>query len=112
MKTRSLVGVIVGGTSIAFSSLCFVIAPVFTPAVVLAVVVGAIGGSVALALQARRTALVAFAFAVTPLLGLLMIQYAAERVGTGYIAFAPLVVAVIVAAWALCDFRLRIRIAT
>jgi hypothetical protein len=104
VKTHSRIGVVVGGLSIGFSTLCFLVTPVFTGALVLAALFGAISGAIAIALKARRTAMVAFIFALTPLFGFLTMEYVAERVGTGYVTFIPLVLAVVVAAWALVNY--------
>ena len=104
MKNRSLIGVIAGGTSIVFSSLCFLAMPVFTPAIVLAVLVGAVGGAVALALRARRTGLVTFIFALTPLVGFLLLEYDPWRFDTGYLAFVAVGVALMAAILALIDY--------
>ncbi len=94
METKSLIGVIAGGTSIVFSSFCFLVMPVFTPAIALAALAGAVGGTVALALQVRRTALVTFVFAVTPLFGFLLLEYGPGRFDTGYLAFILIVICV------------------
>lgn len=94
MSARSRYGVIAGGIGIVLSSLCLLVIPVFTPAIVLAVLVGALGGTLAIALQARRTAFLAFTFALTPLFGLLAMQYSA---GSGYVAFIPWALAVMIA---------------
>ncbi len=104
MKNSSL-GAVVGGISIAFSTLCYAIVAVFTPAFVLAALFGATSGGLALALKARRTAIVAFVFALAPLCEFLLVQYVVERVGSGYIAFIPLGLAVAVAVWALIDYQ-------
>ena len=98
------VGATVGGISIAFSTLCFLVTPAFTPAFILAILFGAISGAIALALKARRTAVVAFAFSLTPLLGFLLLESFAERVRSGYIAFLALGAAVLVAASALVNY--------
>ena len=87
------IGVAVGGISIAFSALCFVVTPAFTAAFILAVVFGVVSGAIALALKATRTAIVAFVFAVTPFCGFLLIEYAAEPLRNGYVVFVPLVLA-------------------
>ena len=72
MAIRLLIGAITGGTSTVFSVICFLVMPVLTPAIALAVIAGAIGGAVALALRARRTALVTFTFSLAPLFGFLL----------------------------------------
>jgi hypothetical protein len=100
VETRSGIGVFVGVTSIAFSTLCFLIIPVFTLAIGLAVLFGAMSGGLAWGLKARRTAIVAFTFALTPLCGFLLMEHVAERVGNGYVVFLPLGAAVVVAALA------------
>ena len=109
------VGVIVGDISIAFSTLCFLATPAFTPAFILAILFGAISGAIAIGLKARRTALVAFVFALTPLLGFLLLESLAERVRSGYIAFLALGAAVLIAALALASYskarRVKLRTA-
>ena len=102
--TRPRIGAFVGGTSIAFSLLCFAIVPAFTPAFVLALLFGATSAGLAFALQARRSALVALVFGLAPLCELLLIQYVVERVGSSYVALAPLALALIVAVWALTNY--------
>ena len=104
MKPHSRVGAAVGGISIAFSTLCFAVIPAFTPALMLAALFGTISGAIALALKARRTAVVAFVFALTPFCGFVLIQYVAERVRSGYVSFVPLVVAFSIALWALINY--------
>jgi uncharacterized protein YqhQ len=104
VNTKSRIGVVVGGVSIAFSSLCFLVTPVFTGALVLAAFFGAISGAIALALKARRTALMAFIFALTPLCGFLILENVVERVGTGYVMFIPIVAAFAIAVWVLVDY--------
>jgi hypothetical protein len=104
VKTHSRIGVVVAGLSIVYSTLCFLVTPVFTGAIILAALFGTISGAIAIALKARRTAIVAFIFALTPLFGFLVMEYVAERVGTGYVTFIPLVLAIVVAAWALVDY--------
>jgi hypothetical protein len=98
------IGVVVGGISIAFSTLCFLITPAFTPAFMLALLFGALSGALALALKARRTAVLAFVFALTPLCGFLLMEYVAERVRTGYIVFVPLGLAFAIAVGVLVNY--------
>jgi hypothetical protein len=98
------IGAAVGGISIAFSALCFVVTPAFTPAIILAVLFGVLSGAIALALKAKRTAIVAFVFAVTPFCGFLLMQYAAEPLRNGYVVFAPLALATGVAVFALINY--------
>lgn len=102
MRTKSLIGIAAGGTSIAFSSLCIVFVPVFTPAFMLAAIVGIIGGTIALALRARRTALVAFSFALTPLLFFLFMMY--DGIGALFVALSPIGAALLVAVLAVADY--------
>jgi ABC-type microcin C transport system permease subunit YejE len=97
-------GAILGGINIAFSLLCFLITPMFTAAIILAALFGAVSCAIALKLQARRTALVVMAFALAPLVEFLVIEHVVERVHNGYVAFLPLVVAAAVAAWELKDY--------
>lgn len=66
VKATSRIGVVIGGIGIACSMLCFFVTPVFTPAFLAAVFVGFLGGATALAFKARRTAVVAFVFALMP----------------------------------------------
>lgn len=98
------IGVAVGCISIAFSTMCFLVTPAFTPAFVLALLFGSTSGAIALVLKARRTAVVAFVFALTPLLGFLLLENVAERVGSGYVAFLALGAAALVAALALVSY--------
>lgn len=104
MDAKFLIGAIIGGTSIVFSLLCFSVMPVFTPGIVLAAAVGAAASIVALALQARRTALVALVFALTPLFGFLLLEYDPRRFDTGYLAFIAVGVALVVAVLAFADY--------
>ena len=102
--TQSRMGAVVGGINIAFSLLCFMIMPVFTAAIFLAVLFGATSGAIAMKLQARRTALVAFVFALAPLAGFLVMEHVVERFHNGHVTFVPLVAAAAVAVWALLDY--------
>ena len=98
------IGAAVGGISIAFSTLCFVVMPAFTAALILAILCGAISGSIALGLKARRSAMVAFVFALTPLGGFLMLEHVVERVHNGYVMFVPLGLAFMIAVWVLRNY--------
>lgn len=98
------VGAGLGGISIAFSTLCFLVMPAFTPAFILAALFGSLSGAIALALRARRTALVAFAFALAPFPGFLLMQYAAEPLRNGYVVLLPLALATASAIWSLLDY--------
>ena len=91
MSTSSRVGAKIGKWSIAIAALCFVVTPIFTPAIVAAAFVGALGGVVAFALGARRIALVAIAVALIPLGGLLMLQFFDSSAMSSYLVLAPLV---------------------
>lgn len=94
MRTKLRGGYIAGGAAIVLSSLCLLVMPVFTPAIAVALLAGAIGGSLAYVLHAPRVAFAAFMFALAPLLGFAMMQ---SEVETGYAAFIPWVVAALVA---------------
>lgn len=96
-------GVAVGVISVAFSTLCFVIVPVFTPAFLLAALFGLISAGLCIALKARRSAWVAFVFAFVPLCGFLVLEYVVEHVGNGHVFFVPLAAATAFAAWSLID---------
>ena len=98
------IGVAIGSISVVFSTLCFLVMPVFTASLILSIASGVPSGLIALSLKARRTALVAFAFAPVPLCGFLLLEHAAHFVGSGYIAFLALGVAILVAAWAVIDY--------
>lgn len=98
------IGAVTGGISIAFSAICFFIFPVFTPAFVAALIVGAVCGGTALSLKAKRTALVAFVFALTPLCFHFLVDYAPARLHSNYAVIAALAIAVIVAVFALVDY--------
>lgn len=74
MKNPSRLGVAIGVLSIVFSLLCLAITPVFTAAIVLAAFFGLVSGAIAIALQARRTAYAAFAFAMAPLVEFLIFR--------------------------------------
>jgi hypothetical protein len=93
MSTRSRIGAAVGGVSIGLSTLCFLVMPAFTPAILIAVFIGFIFGIAAALLGARRTAGVAVIFALVPLLGFFVMEAFAEKVGTGFVAFVPLLLA-------------------
>jgi hypothetical protein len=98
------IGVGLGCISIAFSTLCFIVVPAFTGALILALIFGIPSSAIALGLKAKRTALVTLVFAPTPLCGFLLMQHASELVGSGYIAFLALGVAILAAALALLDY--------
>lgn len=100
MNAKARVGVVVGVVSILFSILCLVFMPVFTGAIIMAPLIGVGFGGISAVLGARRTAGVTFAFALVPLGGFLVMENFSEHVGTGYVAFAPLVAAIALAAWA------------
>lgn len=104
MKIKSRIGVVVGGICIAFSTLCFFVLGVFTPAIILAALIGTFGGVVAIALSANRTGLVAFTFGLAPLLGFLVLEYVPGRVLYGYVVFVPLAVAVMCAVLAVLNY--------
>jgi hypothetical protein len=110
-KPGTRFGVAVGVISVAFSTLCFVIVPVFTPAFLLAALFGLISGGLCLALKARRSAWVAFVFALVPLCGFLVLEYVVEYVGNGHVFFVPLAAAMAFAAWALIDYSRATRAA-
>lgn len=103
MKTAR-VGVSLGGISIAFSTLCFVVMPAFTGALILAMLFGVPSSAIALGLKAKRTALVTLVFAPTPLCGFLLMEHASHLVGSGYIAFVALGAAFFIAALAIIDY--------
>lgn len=66
MQAKSRTGVAVGSISMVISILCFVVTPAFTPAFMVAVLLGVPGAAIALAHKARRTAIAAFVFAFMP----------------------------------------------
>jgi hypothetical protein len=103
MKTARI-GVGLGGISIAFSTLCFLVMPAFTAALILAMLFGVPSSAIALGLKARRTALVTLVFAPTPLGGFLLMEHASHLVGSGYIAFLALGVAFLIAVLAIIDY--------
>lgn len=98
------IGAAVGGISIGFSALCFFITPAFTPAFALAAFFGGLSGTLALALKARRTAIVAFVFALTPFCGFLVMQYLVEQLRNSFVFFIPLLFAIAVATWAFVSY--------
>lgn len=107
--TRHRIGVHVAGASIAFSTLSIGLYFAFTPIVALAALFGAVGVVLAFAVGARRTAIVAAAFAMAPLCQLLV-----ERLLNGeLLILAPAMVAISIAAWSLVTYvaerRLRVR---
>jgi hypothetical protein len=103
-RSTARIGAAVGGISVAFSALCFVVTPAFTPAFILAALFGFLSGAIALALKARRTAVVTFVFALTPFCGFLLMQYVAEPLQNGYVVFVPLALAAVFAAWVLINY--------
>jgi hypothetical protein len=105
MSRKSRIGATVGGISIGFSTLCLLVMPVFTPSIILAPLAAIVLAPISLVLHARRTALVAAIFALVPLLGLMSAESFAEYFRTGYVAFAPLFLAVIIAALALANYK-------
>jgi MFS family permease len=98
------IGVAVGCLSIAFSTLCFLVTPVFAGGFILAPLFGAVSGGISLALKAKRTAIVAFVFSLTPLCGFLLLQYVAERLQNGYVFFVPLGLALLIGALVLVSY--------
>jgi hypothetical protein len=104
MRLKPSISIVTGTVSIAFSSLCFLVMPVFTPGIVLAGLVGAVAGVIALVGGARRTALVTLTFAITPTFGFLLLEYDPPRFNTGYLAFIALGVALVVAFFAFVDY--------
>jgi hypothetical protein len=103
MKTARI-GVGLGGISIAFSTLCFLVMPAFTAALILAMLFGVPSSAIAFGLKAKRTALVTLVFAPTPIFGFLLMENASHLVGSGYIAFLALGAAFLIAALALVDY--------
>lgn len=104
MNTKTRLAVLLGVVSILFSTFCLIVMPVFLAAIMAAPLLGIAVGAVALFLDARRTAVVTFAFALVPLCGLLAMETLAKHVGTGYVAFAPLAAAAALAAWATASY--------
>ena len=104
MRLKPSIGIVTGAASIAFSSLCFLVMPVFTPGIVLAGFFGAVAGIIALVSGARRIALVTFTFAVTPTFGFFLLEYDFPRFHTGYLAFVALVIALVVAVFAFVNY--------
>lgn len=104
MNIKTRIGVFAGLASILFSTLCLVVMPAFTAAIILAPLVGMILGGAAAALGARRTGIVTLVFAVVPACGFYVMENFAGYFGTGYVAFFPLVIAIAVAAWVLIRY--------
>lgn len=98
----SRIGVAIGIISVVFSTLCFLVMPVFTGSVVLSIFFGVPSGIIALSLKAKRTAIVAFVFAPVPALGLLLLEQ--DLLGGGYMAFLSPCVAAVIAALALIHY--------
>jgi hypothetical protein len=97
-------GVGIGCISIAFSTLCFFVTPVFMGGLILALLFGVISAGISLALKAKRTAVVALVFSLTPLWGFLVLEHVVERVRNGYVFFFPLWAAVFIATWVLVNY--------
>lgn len=104
MSTRSRIGVSLGVASIVFSSLCLVVMPVFTAAILAALLIGAAFSAIAASLGAPRTAGVTLVFSLAPLFGFLVLENLTEHFGTGYVAFAPWVAATGVAAFVAINY--------
>jgi hypothetical protein len=103
-KVTARIGVAIGCISIAFSTLCFVVTPVFTGGLILAPFFGFVSGGISFVLKAKRTAIVALVFSLTPLCGFLVLEHAVERVRNGYVFFVPLGAAVLIATWVLVSY--------
>lgn len=94
MSRSSRVGATTAKWSIGIAALCYLVTPIFTPAIAAAAFVCAMGGIAALVLGARRIALVAIAFAVIPMGGLMALQYLDDSAMSSSIVFVPLLAAV------------------
>jgi hypothetical protein len=103
-RATARIGVAIGCASIAFSTLCFVVTPVFTGGLILAPFFGVVSGGASFALNAKRTAAVALVFSLAPFCGFLVLENVVERVGNGYVFFAPLGAAALIAAWVLSRY--------
>jgi hypothetical protein len=99
-----------GAIVIAFSTLCFLVFPAFTPSFILSLLFGIFSGVIAFALKARRAAIVALVFAPTPLCGFLLLDYFANRFHSGYAVFAILGVAYLTAILALANYSMARRV--
>lgn len=104
MNKRTRIGENLAYIFIGLVALCLIVTPVFSPAIVVAAMVGTVGGLIAFALGSRRPALVTVVFSLVPLAGLLMIAYAYPRASGDYLVVAPVAAAVI--ALAVCSIRL------
>lgn len=93
-------GMSIAGASIAFSALSAGLYFAFTPVVVLTLLFGAAGVALALAAGARRTAIVAAAFALVPLCQLLAERFLESEL----LVLLPASVAIGTAAWALVSY--------
>jgi hypothetical protein len=100
---RLRVAEIVGYISVGISALCLIVTPVFSPAIVAAAAIGMLGGAVTFVLGIRRLALVAVAFPLAPLVGLLVIEFVYKQASSGYLVIAPLATVVVLA---ICGDRL------
>lgn len=97
MSIKNRVGISLGVLSILFSTFCLIVMPVFTGAILAALLAGVVFGAVAACLGAPRTASVTLVFALVPACGFL----AMESARIGYAAFIPLAGAIALAAWAI-----------
>lgn len=104
MNIKTRIGIFVGLSSMLFSTLCLIVMPVFTGAIIVAPFIGAILGAIAAACGARRTAVVTLVFAVVPACGFYVMERFSGYFGTGYVAFFPLVVAIAVASSVLLSY--------
>jgi hypothetical protein len=91
----------------AFSLLCLVVAAVFTAAVILAVLFGAISSGIAWALGARRSARVALVLSFLPACEWLLLDQLTDSVVTLLLALVPLLLATGFAVWMLVDYFRR-----
>ena len=94
MSRSSRIGATTAKWSIGIAALCYLVTPIFTPAIAVAALVCAIGGIAALVLGARRIALVAIAFALLPMGGLVVLQSLDASALSDSIVFVPLLAAV------------------
>lgn len=104
MSTKHRLGISLGILSIAFSTLCLIVMPVFTGAMIAALLLGVAFGAMAASLGARRTAGVTLLFALAPLFGFFVMENSAAYFRTGYVAFAPFLVAIVVAVWVATNY--------
>lgn len=97
MNHRSKVGEKLAYIIVGVTALCLIATPAFSPAIVLAGIVGTLGALVTFTLGVRRLPLVILVFSLAPLAGLVMVELAYPRAASGYLVIAPIAAVIAIA---------------